>query len=82
MQQRISNLLIWVYGIALVLMAGVSLALLDLLPGVQDFQVSGLSNMRALGLTLALMALVGLRLFLHLRARQSAAVSPTSDTVE
>ena len=69
MRRNLSRLLVWLYAAALVLMAGAILALLGVLPGVARTQVTGLTNVQAIGLTLALMTLIGLRLFMHLRAR-------------
>lgn len=70
MKRRHRSVLVWIYAVALVLMGTSVLAMMDLWPGAERMQVSGLTNGQAIGLTLALMGLIGMRLFLLLRARR------------
>jgi len=76
MKRRHSSLLVWIYAVALIVMGTSVLAMMGLWPGVERMQVSGLTNGQAVGLTLALMALIGVRLFLLLRARRLVADPP------
>lgn len=71
-RRDVSGLLVWLYGAALVLMAATVVALL-----LGRMQVSGLTTGQAIGLTLAVMVLIGLRLFAHLRTRRADAADTT-----
>lgn len=63
-----SAVLVWLYGAALVLMAATVVALL-----LGRMEVTGLTTVQAVGLTAAVMVLIGLRLFAYLRTRRADA---------
>ena len=71
MRRDVSGLLVWLYGAALLLMAATVVALL-----LGRMDVSGLTPVQAVGLTAAVMVLIGLRLFAHLRTRRARAERP------
>lgn len=73
MRRDVSGLLAWLYGAALLLMAATVVALL-----FGRMQVSGLTTVQAVGLTVAVMVLIGLRLFAHLRTPRAAAADTTA----
>lgn len=70
MRRDFSAILVWLYGAALVLMAATVVALL-----LGRMQVSGLTTAQAVGVTLAVMVLIGLRLFAYIRSRRARAAS-------
>lgn len=74
MRRDVSALLVWLYGAALLLMAGTVVALL-----LGRMQVSGLTTVQAVGVTLAVMVLIGIRLFAHARTRRAAAERPPTE---
>lgn len=71
--RNVGNLFVGIYVVALLGFAVICLALLGVVP--LDVGVEGLSDMQALGVTLALMAVIGLRLAMHFRMRRA----PRSD---
>lgn len=77
MKRRASTAIMVLYVAALVMTGVTVLALLGWLPNVRDMSISGLTNLQAIGVTLVLMALIGLRLFLHVRARRAPSASPS-----
>ena len=71
MRRDFSAILVWLYGAALLLMAATVVALL-----LGRMQVSGLTTAQAVGITLAVMVLIGLRLFAYIRTRRTRAATP------
>ena len=73
MRRDVSGLLVWLYGAALLLMAATVIALL-----LGRMDVSGLTTVQAVGLTVAVMVLIAIRLFAHLRTRRARAAETTA----
>lgn len=73
MRRDVGTLLVWLYGAALLLMAATVVALL-----LGRMDVSGLTTVQAVGLTVAVMVLIALRLFAHLRTRRADAADTTA----
>jgi len=73
MRRDVGTLLVWLYGAALLLMAATVVALL-----LGRMDVSGLTTVQAVGLTVAVMVLIALRLFAHLRTRRAGAADATA----
>lgn len=71
MRRDVGALLVWLYGAALLLMAATVVALL-----LGRMDVSGLTTVQAVGLTVAVMVLIGIRLFAYIKARRAAAERP------